>query len=246
MLNINAVIALAVIALALIFGMAAPARAAEKNWTDEAELSYVETGGNSETTSLSFKNALQVKFSEAITGAWKAGALAATNAGVRTAESYYTELRGDYLFTERLYAYLNAGWAKDSFAGLDSRLYAGPGVGYKILPGPIHLLVVETGLNYVNEEYTDDSEEDFIAGRLFGKYEFAFNDTNKFSQSLEYLANFSESQDYNIISETAITSALSSNYSLKVGYTVKYDHLPVPATLDDTDTILAAALVANF
>jgi putative salt-induced outer membrane protein len=232
--------------LAMLLGMAATVPAAAKNWADEAELSYVETGGNSDTASLSFKNELRVKFSDTIAGTWKVGALSATNAGTRTAESHATELRGDYLFTERLFAYLNAGWAKDPFAGLDSRWYSGPGAGYKILLGPIHFFTVEAGLNYVSEEYTDNTEVDFIAGRLFGEYIFAFNDTNKFSQSLEYLHNFSEGTDYNIIAETAVTSALSSNYSLKVSYTVKYDHMPVPATLDDTDTILAAALVANF
>ncbi|MEN8135811.1 MAG: DUF481 domain-containing protein [Thermodesulfobacteriota bacterium] len=222
------------------------AQAEEKNWSDEAELSYVETGGNTDTSTLSFKNELKVKLSDKLSSSWKLGSMSSTSDGTRNAESYYTELRGDYLFTERFYTYLNAGWAKDTFAGLDSRIYTGPGVGFKVLPGPKHFLSAEAGLNYVSEEYSNNKEEDFISGRVFGKYEFAFNDTNKFSQSLEYLHNFDESEDYNIISETAITSALNTNYSLKVSYTVKYDNLPVPATLDDTDTILAAALVANF
>jgi putative salt-induced outer membrane protein len=231
---------------AVLIGVGPTAGAAEKNWSDQAELSYVETGGNSDTATLSFKNELIIEFSDRLAGIWKLGALSSHNDGIRNAESYFTELRGDYLLTERWYAYLNAGWAKDTFAGLDSRIYAGPGAGYKLLAGPRHFLAAEMGLNYTTEEYTDDTEEDFIAGRLFGKYEFAFNETNNFSQSLEYLHNFDESDDYKIISESAVTSALSTNYSLKVSYTVKYDHMPVPASLDDTDTILAAALVANF
>lgn len=241
-MKINPVIA----GLAVMVVFAAPALAEEKNWSDQAELSFVETSGNSDTSTLSFKNELKIKFTDQLSGTWKLGALSAQNDGVRTAESFYTELRGDYLLTERFYVYLNTGWAKDNFAGLDSRIYAGPGAGYKILLGPKHFLASEAGLNYMSEEYTNDTEEDFLAGRLFGKYEFAFNETNKFSQSLEYLLNFDESEDYNIISETAVTSALSTNYSLKVSYTVKYDHMPVPDTLDDTDTIMAVALVANF
>ncbi len=237
----------AVTVLAVLCAAVADVQAAEgKNWSDQAEFSYVETGGNSETSTLSLKNELNVKFSDKLSGTWKVGALAGQSDGVRTAESYYTELRGDYLLTERLYAYLNAGWAKNTFAGLDFRIYSGPGAGYKILLGPKHFLSAEAGLNYVSEDYTNNTDDDFLEGRFFGKYELAFNDTNKFSQSLEYLHDFSENQDYNIISETSVTSVLSTNYSLKVSYIVKYDHMPVPATLDDTDTILAAALVANF
>ncbi len=241
---VNRIYAAAVIAG--LFCLGSVAQAEEKKWSDESELAYVETGGNSETATLSFKNALQVKLSDKLAAAWKLGALSSQNAGVRNAESYFTELRGTHLFSRRFYSYLNAGWAKDTFAGLDSRIYGGPGMGYKILPGPQHFLSTEAGLNYVTEQYTNNTKADFIAGRFFGKYEFAFNETSKFAQSLEYLHNFSDSHDYNITSETTVSSALNSNYSLKVSYSFKYDHMPVPASLDDTDTLLATALVANF
>ena len=231
--------------LATLF-LIAPKAQAEKNWSDQAELSYVKTSGNSDTSTLSFKNELKNKYSDQLSSTWKLAALSAQNDGSRTAERFSTELRGDYLFSERFYSYLNLGWLKDTFAGIDTRLYAGPGAGYKLLAGPKHLLSAEVGLNYVSEDYTNDTKEDFFSGRLFGKYEFAINDTNKFSQSLEYLHNFEASKDYNVISETALSSALNSKFSLKVSYTVNYDHMPVPDTLKHTDTILATALVANF
>jgi putative salt-induced outer membrane protein len=47
-------------------------------------------------------------------------------------------------------------------------------------------------------------------------------------------------------SETAVLSSLSDYFSLKTSYVIKYDNEPVPKTLDDTDTILAVALVVNF
>ena len=46
-------------------------------------------------------------------------------------------------------------------------------------------------------------------------------------------------------SETALVSALSTNFSMKTAYLVKYDHQPV-ADLAKTDTILSVALVVNF
>ena len=59
---------------------------------------------------------------------------------------------------------------QDKFAGIDYRYYMGPGGGYKFLSGPKHFIVVEAGLNYVNEEYTDDTEKDCLGGRAFAKY----------------------------------------------------------------------------
>jgi putative salt-induced outer membrane protein YdiY len=63
---------------------------------------------------------------------------------------------------------------------------------------------------------------------------------------VEYLHDFEDSQHYKVNSETALTAALTDVFSLKAGYSVKYDHEPVPATLKQTDTLFSVALVANF
>jgi putative salt-induced outer membrane protein YdiY len=47
-------------------------------------------------------------------------------------------------------------------------------------------------------------------------------------------------------SETALVAALTDIFSLKAGYTVRYDNQPVPAGLKRTDTMTSVALVANF
>jgi putative salt-induced outer membrane protein len=220
--------------------------AQEKRWRDEAELAFVDTGGNTDVTSLSAKNLLKYQFTDALEGAWKLGALYGETDGEKTAESYFTELRFDYLFTEQLYTYASAGWIQDEFAGIDARYYAGPGVGYKFLAGPKHFLIGETGLNYVIEDYTDGTDRDYIDGRAFAKYEYAFTEKNRVSQSLEFLYDFDDSDNYRVTSETAVVSALSDYVSLKASYLIKYDNEPVPKTLKETDTTLAVTLVVNI
>jgi putative salt-induced outer membrane protein len=222
------------------------AQAEEKKWSDEAEVSYVDTGGNTETTSLSAKNLLKYTFSEKIEGAWKLAALYAETDGEKTAESYSSELRANYLFTKRLYVAGIVGWEKDEFAGIDNRYYIGPAVGYKFLTGPKHFLLGETGIDYVKEEYTDNTDNDFARGRVYGEYEYAFSEKTKFKETLEYLHDFDDSDNYNINSETSLISSLSDVLSLKTSYEIKYDNKPVPATLDDTDTLLSVTLVINF
>lgn len=220
--------------------------AEEKKWKDEAEFSFVNTSGNTDITTLAGTNLLSYQFTEKSKGFWKIGALYGKQSGETTAERYYTDLRFDHLISDRLYSYGLGGWLRDPFAGFEDRYYVGPGVGYKFLIGPKHFLVGEAGLSYASEDYTDGTDEAFIEGRAFGKYEYAFIEKSKFSQSLEFLYDFEDSDNYKVNSETALISALNNHLSLKVSYNVNYNNRPRPSTLDKTDTILGAAIVVSF
>jgi len=236
-------------AAAILFAAAAAAADEPKNdkdWSDQAELSFVTTSGNTRTTSLAGKNLLSYKLTPRAVGSWKIGGIYGKDKGVTTAENYSTELRLDYLHTERIYTYVLGGWNKDRFSGIDRRYYGGAGAGYKILAGPKHFLSGEAGLNYTKEDYTDNTVSNFLTGRAHGKYEYAITKRNRFSQSVEYLYDFSDSSHFKVNSETAVVSSLTDLLSLKAGYTVRYDHKPVPSTLRRTDTMMTVALVANF
>jgi putative salt-induced outer membrane protein len=221
-----------------------------KTWKDEAELSYVQTGGNTEITSFSAKNLLTYQATENFKLEWKAQALFAEaeidGDREKTAEMYATELRPEYMVTEHFYTAAHAGWLRDEFAGIDNRYYVGPAVGYKFLTGPKHFLKTEAGVDYVKEEYVDDTDDDYMRGRAFGEYVFALTEKTRFSQSMEYLHAFDDSDDYNVNSETAVITALSDKLSLKTSYIVKYDNKPVPKELDETDTMLAVTIIVNI
>ncbi|MGE5189861.1 MAG: YdiY family protein [Gemmatimonadota bacterium] len=244
----NAIVAAA--AGILLIGSAAPAAEPPAKpaaaLSDQAELSYVQTTGNTKTQTLAAKNLLSYRFTGSTTGSWSLSALRGEDQGRTTAESYATELRLDHLLTERVYVYGMAGWNKNRFAGLDQRYYGGAGAGDKLLAGPRHVLLAEAGLNETREEFTDNTAKTFLTGRAFAKYEYAFTPKSRCSQSLEYLHDFSDSKHYKLVSETAVTAAVTDVLSLKVGYTVRYDHQPIPAALRKTDTVLAAALVVNI
>lgn len=220
--------------------------AEDKRIEDAAELSFVQTGGNTDVMTLSGKNNLKYRFNEEWIGQWDIGVLYGKTDGVEVAERYYTDLRLDYKFTKKLYFYGLGGWLKDKFAGIDQRYYLGPGVGYQFMDGERHFLSAEMGLSYAKEDYTDDTEDDFLEGRAFGKYEFVFNPKTKFSQTAEYLQNFDDSDKFRVNSETAVTTTLTDIISLKVSYLIIYNNRPIPEYLNETDTIFSIALVANF
>lgn len=214
-------------------------------WKDQAELSYVDTSGNTDVTTLAAKNKLSYQFTERITGLWKVDILNGKSDGERNAESYYSEVRGDYACTELLFYYAQASWLKDRFADIDSRTILGAGSGYKFLTGPKHFLVGEAGLTYTMEELTDDSDDQYVGGRLFGQYDYQINDTSKFTQSAELFLDLEQMSNYRLNTETALITALNSVLSFKTSYVIKYDNEPADGT-DHTDTIMAASLVANF
>jgi putative salt-induced outer membrane protein len=63
---------------------------------------------------LSAKNLLKYRFTNKLQGAWKLGAMYGKSDREKNAESYFTELRLDYQFTERLYYYATAGWSSST------------------------------------------------------------------------------------------------------------------------------------
>ena len=239
--------------MALCIGLAviasssfAEERKEKKALSDEGELSYVKTDGNTEISTLSAKNLLKYQFNAQLLGSWKVGAVNAKTSHVKTAESYFTDLKLDYQNTLRLYSFVNAGWQQNRFAGVDEHVYGGLGAGYKFLDGPANFLIGELGVMYVADKYTDSTKKDYPGGRAFAKYTYAFTEKNRFSQSLEYLDDFNKSDKYFVNSETAVISALSGIFSLKAAYLVNYSNEPVPATLKKKDSMTTVALVANY
>lgn len=225
---------------------AAPLHAEDKTVKNEAELSYVDTSGNTETTTLKAKNTLTWAATEKLNVLWLISALYGESDDVRNAEQYATELRADYLLTEHFYSSLLAGWLQDKFAGIENKYYVGPACGYIFLNGPKHFFKSEVGVNYVDEEYIDDTTEDFFQGNALAQYEYAFTEKNKFTQTVKYAVDLEDGEEYQANSETALVCSLTDMVSLKTAYEVKYVNHPVPRSLDRTDTIFSTTLIINY
>lgn len=216
-----------------------------KKITDVAQLSYIDTQGNTDLTTLLVINTFKYAPVDYLIATWKIEALKSSQDGEDTAERYTTFLRVDYNIRRRLYTFADVSWLQDEFAKIDDRYYFGAGLGYKILAGPKHFLDTEAGVNYTMDTYTDDTGNDYAGGRVFGKYAYSFTEKNRFEQSVEYLHDFDDRGNYNINSDTSITSALNSILSLKIGYQVKYDNEPASGA-ERTDRTMAVAMVVNF
>lgn len=228
-----------------VLGACGAVHAEERRWHDEAEVTYVATSGNTEVATLAGKNTLIFRFTEKTKGTWKLGALYGKSDGTKNAERYSTEIRVDRTHADRLYSFGYGGWLQDRFAGFDARYDVGAGAGYRLVTGPKHFLLGEGGLTFNREEYTDDTDSDFLGGRVYGMYEYHFTEKNRFTQSLEWLPDFHESDNWKLNAETALLAALNNRLSLKTSYMVRYNNDPI-GSLEKTDTILGASLVVNY
>lgn len=119
--------------------------------------------------------------------------------GEKDTENYFTEIRVDRSHTERIYSFGYGGWFQDEFAGIDARYYLGAGGGYKFFTGPKHYLLGEAGFAYVKEYCIDDTQSDFPVGRMFGKYEYRFTEKSRFTQSLEWIQDVTELDNWSCI-----------------------------------------------
>lgn len=245
-MNIKIAIILCSIMLVMSTPVSAEEAKTEKRWSDEAELSFVSTSGNTQTSTFAGSNLLKYIFTKRTEGEWDISGLYSEDSDIKTAERYSTDLHLKYLLKQRLYSGLSTGWLKDEFAGFKSKYYVGPLIGYKFFTGPKHFFKGEFGFNFSKEEYIDDTEEELVEGRVFGKYEYAFSSNSKFSQSLVYLYDFGGNDNHKAESLTALTVAITEIFSIKTGYEIRFVNRPVPETLKNTDSILTVTLVANF
>ena len=218
----------------------------KKAWSDEAEVSFVSTSGNTETTTLSGKNTFKYRFPNNYMVQWYLSALYGENSDEKTAERYITDLKLHYMFTDRFFSGLGIGWMKDEFAGFKNKYYLGPYVGYHFLTGPKHFFSSGIMLNYAREDYVNNTDKDFLEGKSLSLYRYVFNEKTAFSQKIEYLHDFDDSKNYKFISLSALTFAITEIISLKTSYEIRYVNHPVPRTLDSTDKTLMMSLVFNM
>jgi len=119
-----------------------------KKWSEEAELSWVATSGNSQTSTFGLKSKTLRTWERALftfkLGALKADTTVTDVYGVgpppdpaiveeefteTTAENYYIDARYERKITDKFYWYVGAGWLRNEFAGIKNRTQVQGGVG---------------------------------------------------------------------------------------------------------------------
>ncbi|MBI3298474.1 MAG: DUF481 domain-containing protein [Elusimicrobia bacterium] len=232
-----------------LFGASSPALAQDpaaqaKNWKNAAELTVLNTTGNSRVTTYGASDLFTATRGKA-SAEVKGGALGSKTQGTTTAEQYNAGEKVSWALSERYYVFERFGWDKNRFAGIRNRYEPSAGLGALAIKTPKDTLAAELGAGYVSEERIGSPSKSFASGRAYAKYAHVFNEAVNFSQDAEYLRDFSDGRNYRLNTETAFISAMSTHLSLKASYKWKRVNAPPLGFVKD-DTFTALALIVNY
>ncbi len=225
---------------------AAPPPPPPPAWTGNAQVSFLKTTGNTETSVLGVGGEAKYKGSSP----WSLGLKAALARGkaddVENLRKFTSALRGGRAFNERTDLFAEIAYAEDIYAGIDSRFGGELGVSHKLtITGP-HLLSVEAGFGAIHEvRLPGKVASDFATARGGLNYKYVISKTSDFQNQAGMTLNLSDSQDWRFTNAAALTAALNARFSMKLSYNVAYLNAPPPGK-KQTDTTAAAALVAKF
>ena len=218
-----------------------PAINAQANtWKGEAELGFVSTSGNTETTNVNLKAGAVNQRNQ-----WKHSlnieSINSSNDAGTTAERYLLWGKSDYSLSERSYLFGLVKWEKDRFLGYDYQLSEVLGYGRHILQEEPLTLDLEIGTGARQTELkTGDSDNELI-GWLAGDLHWQISETTKLN---EYLTI--EIGDNTITrSVTSLTTKINTALAMKVSLTAK-NTSKVPVGKNKTDTETAVTLVYSF
>ena len=247
---------------------AAPAFAADDSpgWSDTAEFSYVVTDGNSETSTLGFKNKLL--------RSWEGSALELNAGGIRaeatitdrlfavgtvndsdvtdettaevTAENYYLNGRYDRKLSEHAFWFAGAGWDRNEFAGIANRYTGFGGFGNTWADRDDLKFRTDYGLTYTKQDDVVENPEvndAFMGFRFSWSYLHRFSDATTYGNDLVLDENLDETSDFRADMTNWVTVTMSERLALKVSLQWLYDNRPSFEQIDlfDIDPALPGA-----
>lgn len=207
------------------------------------ELSYVQTSGNTNTTTFSSKLEGTAALSDTQSIRAKGNILYSENDNNTSANKYNLELDYNRMINEKLYSNMGISYVKDELSDYDYRLNIGPGLGYKIIEDEIQTVDIQIGLDYAYDKYKDGLKDNYLAGRTELNYKYRFSQSLEFKQMLSYLSSFEDSEKYFVVSDSAIKVKMTQNLSFGVSYGMDYTNKTIKEKLD---TKFLTSLIINF
>lgn len=215
----------------------------KKIWENSIALGLTLTKGNSDTLMLNGNIQSVAKWDKNELNLGADGNYGESE-GTKNAESLRAYGQYNRLFTEKLFGYFRAEGLYDGIADVDYRFTLSPGAGYYFIKTADTQLRGEVGPGYVFEKQ-GGVEDDYLTLRLAERYDQKFNERVKIWQTLEYLPEVEDFNNYIINGEIGLEVALSKKLSERTFLQDTYHSRPA-AGRDQNDLKLVAALAYKF
>jgi putative salt-induced outer membrane protein len=264
-------IALSTILISSLMMAAEPNTNKDDVLVTHTELGYIETTGNTKTTTFSLDAKAKKGWGKHI-GNFMFDGQYASDDSVETKNKFVTELTYDYEFTKRFAFNYLLGYKSDKFSGFESQFYTGPGAKYKAIISDAHNLTFDGNILYAEDVYdtvyvdgtgtviayptdpnsivgsvllTPSYKDRYAAYRVKGVYGWQMLENLKFSQELSFRGSFETSDNYFAYSKSGLTSKLSDIFSAGLSYKVDYVNIPADGK-EKTDTTLTLNLIIDY
>ena len=226
------------------------ARAADPpklGWADSAELSFVATSGNSESSTFGFKNTLTRTWTGAhfelklggikvetttetpFVDATNPPAIVIVETTDTTAEAYFLNGRYDRDISPKFFWFGGAGWERNEPAGIENRYAAVAGVGNRWWDNEDFKFRTDYGVTFTKQEDVVEvpGVDDTFAGlRLSWSYLNKFGKNTTYTNDLIIDENLDETDDWRADMLQGLSVTMSEHLALKVGLRWLYDHQP--------------------
>ena len=154
---------------------------APKGWTGEVGLSYIESAGNSKSTSFNGKSKA-VRDIEHWRYTLKLEGDNESADNVRSAESYFASGKADYKLNQTSYLFGLLEHTIDRYSGYDYESSLTFGYGRDLINTDRHKLSADAGLGYRRSKVTNSHDVEEGVVRLGAQYNWNINDHTKFGE----------------------------------------------------------------
>ena len=221
--------------------------AAAFTWENATELSFVSTGGNASSSTLGLKAALtgtgglntfkievggirgETNFKvRTATGTAQSFTVGETTNSELTAESYFVRGRYDRAFSSA-FAFSGAGWARNTFAGVQNRYSFVTGLGRAWVDGDSGRFKTDVGATYTIQKDVDPApgaDDAFGGVRLTVDAARQLSASSIFESLLIVDENVEETEDLRADWINSVSVSLSESLALKTSLQLLYDKLP--------------------
>lgn len=217
----------------------------QAKFENQSELSVLLTSGNTDVNLYNFKTTSSFtleKYSFEFGGHFTEG----ENNGVSNAKDWDINAKVSRKLGKKFKVFYSTKYEHNFFAGIAYRFNNDLGTSFYFLETEKTKLKAEAGYRLVEQKLIEGPVENtFSQGRLYT--EVSKQQTKDFFVKfwVEYLPNFTESDDWQLNAEPSLNFAMSSLLSLKLGYLYRYDNV-VPTGLKKYDTQYSTTFIAKF
>jgi putative salt-induced outer membrane protein YdiY len=216
--------------------------------SDTAELGYVVTTGNSESSTFGLKNTLSIDRGKSSFEFKAGGVRAQSTSGSRravgtpgdfeviepprvlSAESYFANTRYGRHFSERVLWSLGAGWDRNRFAGIENRYSVAAGFSTHWIDREELRYRTEYAATYTRQEdvleVPGGPAAEFLGARLSSELMKGFGQGAKYGNTTIVDENLDDTSDLRVNMTNSLSVAINNRLALKVSLQWLYDHQP--------------------